>query len=65
MKTTIRLSIILFLGAILASCGGKDEKAAQAAAAAGEPQPYPVFAVNTQSTTLNSDYPATIEELRM
>lgn len=61
MKTTIRLSIILFLGAILASCGGKDEKAAQAAAAAGEPQPYPVFAVNTQSTTLDSDYPATIE----
>jgi len=61
MKTTIRLSIILFFGAILASCGGKDEKAAQAAAAAAEPQPYPVFAVNTQSTTLDSDYPATIE----
>ncbi|MFA6275323.1 MAG: efflux RND transporter periplasmic adaptor subunit [Pedobacter sp.] len=61
MKTTIRLSIILFLGAILASCSGKNDKAAQAAAAAGEPQPYPVFEVNTQSTTLDSDYPATIQ----
>ncbi|MBB2144392.1 efflux RND transporter periplasmic adaptor subunit [Pedobacter sp. LMG 31464] len=61
MKTTIRLSIILFLGAILASCGGKDEKAAALAAAAGQPQAYPIFTVNTQSTTLDSDYPATIE----
>lgn len=64
MKTTIRLSIILFLGAILASCGGaKDEKAAKAAAA-GQPQAYLVFAVATQSTTLDSDYPATIEGIQ-
>lgn len=63
MKTTIRLSI-LFLGAILASCGGgKDDKAAKAAAAA-QPQVYPVFAVATQSTTLDSDYPATIEGIQ-
>ncbi|WP_379090085.1 efflux RND transporter periplasmic adaptor subunit [Pedobacter sp. UC225_65] len=63
MKTTIRLSI-LFLGAILASCGGgKDEQAAKAAAAA-KPQVYPVFAVATQSTTLDSDYPATIEGIQ-
>lgn len=63
MKTTIRLSI-LFLGAILASCGGgKDEQAAKAAAAA-QPQVYPVFAVATQSTTLDSDYPATIEGIQ-
>lgn len=61
MKTTIHYSILLCLGAILASCGGNDEKAAQAAAAASAPQPYPVFEVNTQSTTLDSDYPATIE----
>ncbi len=61
MKTTIHFSILLCLGAMLASCGGKDEKAAQAAAAASTPQPYPVFEVNTQSTVLNSDYPATIE----
>lgn len=64
MKTTVRLSI-LFLGAILASCGGgKDDKAAKAAAAAAQPQAYPVFAVATQSTTLDSDYPATIEGIQ-
>ncbi|WP_090997749.1 efflux RND transporter periplasmic adaptor subunit [Pedobacter insulae] len=61
MKTTIHFSILLCLGAMLASCGGKDDKAAQAAAAASTPQPYPVFEVNPQSTTLDSDYPATIE----
>jgi len=64
MKTTIRLSTILFLGAVLASCGGKDDKAAKAAAAAAQPQPYPVFAVASQSTTLDSDYPATIEGIQ-
>lgn len=61
MKTTIRLALILFLGAILASCSGKDEKAAQAAAMAAMPQEYPVFTVNTQATTLDTDYPATIQ----
>lgn len=64
MKTTIRLSV-LFLGAILASCGGaKDDKAKAAAAAAAQPQAYPIFAVATQSTTLDSDYPATIEGIQ-
>lgn len=64
MKTTIRLSVIL-LGAIFASCNGeKEEKAKQAVAAAAMPQPYPVFAVSTQSTTLDSDYPATIEGIQ-
>ncbi len=64
MKTTIRLSV-LFLGGLLASCGGnKDEKAKAAAAAAAQPQAYPIFAVATQSTTLDSDYPATIEGIQ-
>ena len=61
MKTTIRLALFISFGAILASCGGKDDKAAQAAAAAAAPQQYPVFAVSAQATTLNSDYPATIQ----
>lgn len=64
MKTTIRLSVLLLFGATIASCGGKDEKAAQAAAASMEPQPYPVFTVSTQATTLDSDYPATIEGIQ-
>ncbi|MES2447542.1 MAG: efflux RND transporter periplasmic adaptor subunit [Bacteroidota bacterium] len=61
MKTTIRLALFTSIALFLASCGGKDEKAAQAAAAAAGPQQYPVFAVSPQSTTLDSDYPATIE----
>lgn len=64
MKSILQFSIALFLGVILTSCGAKDDKAAQAAKAASEPQPYPVFEVNTQSTTLNSDYPATIEGIQ-
>lgn len=64
MKTTIQLSMALVLSIILASCGGKDEKASQAAAAASTPQAYPVFEVTTQSTTLDSDYPATIEGIQ-
>ncbi|RYG17723.1 MAG: efflux RND transporter periplasmic adaptor subunit [Chitinophagaceae bacterium] len=64
MKSIAQFSIALSLSVFLASCGGKDEKAAQAAIAASEPQPYPVFEVNTQATTLNSDYPATIEGIQ-
>lgn len=64
MKATIRLSLILSLSIALASCGGKDEKAAQAAAAAAAPQLYPVFEVSNQSTTLDSEYPATIEGIQ-
>lgn len=64
MKITIRLSILLFLGVMLASCGGKDEKAAEAAAKAAGPQLYPVFTVATQTTTLNTDYPATIQGIQ-
>lgn len=64
MKTTIQLSFALLLSIAISSCGGKDEKAAQMAAAASAPQAYPVFEVNIQSTTLNSDYPATIEGIQ-
>ncbi len=64
MKPIIQLSFAFFLSIALASCGGKDEKAAQAAAAASEPQPYPVFEVSVQNTTLDSDYPATIEGIQ-
>ncbi|RZK41395.1 MAG: efflux RND transporter periplasmic adaptor subunit [Pedobacter sp.] len=60
MKTTIRLSFIFSLGVMLSSCGGKDEKSA----AANTPQSYPVFEVSTQSTILDSDYPATIEGIQ-
>ncbi|PST84939.1 efflux RND transporter periplasmic adaptor subunit [Pedobacter yulinensis] len=45
---------------LLSSCGGKKEdKAAQAGA--DQPQSYPVVTLTSQSTTLESDYPATLE----
>jgi len=61
--TALFLSIsvsILFL----ASCSNdKDAKKAQAAAASA-PQAYPTLTITTQSTTLNTDYPATIEGIQ-
>ena len=60
MKTTIRLALFLFLGTILVSCGGKDQKAGQATG----PQLYPVFTVSSQSTNLDTDYPATIQGIQ-
>lgn len=52
------------IGMLLASCGNNDEAKKAAAAAAAGPQAYPVFTVNTQNTTLDSDYPATIEGIQ-
>lgn len=60
MKTTIRLSIIIGMSSIFAACSGGGEDQAKTAAA-NEPQSYPVFAVKQESTTLETDYPATIE----
>lgn len=60
MKTTIKLSLTLFLGAMLCSCGGKDQKATQATG----PQLYPVFMVSNQTTTLDTDYPASIQGIQ-
>lgn len=52
------------MGMLLASCGNNDDAKKAAAAAAAGPQAYPVFTVNTQNTTLDSDYPATIEGIQ-
>jgi len=60
--TTLFFSISIAM--ILASCGGNDDAKKAAAAAAAGPQAYPVFTVNTQTTELNSDYPATIEGIQ-
>jgi membrane fusion protein (multidrug efflux system) len=60
MKTPIQLSLTLLLGAMLASCGGNDQKSAQAAG----PQLYPVFTVSAQNTTLDTDYPASIQGIQ-
>lgn len=55
---------LLFSGFILLSCGGKDNKAAAAGpggVGANEVKDYPVFTITSRSTTLFSDYPATIQ----
>lgn len=60
MKTCNRFLITLSVSVFLASCSGKNEKAAPGTAPAA-PQPYPVFEVAAQSATLDSEYPATLE----
>ncbi|WP_316801567.1 efflux RND transporter periplasmic adaptor subunit [Pedobacter frigidisoli] len=61
MRKVTTLFFSMSIGMLLASCGNKDAK--NAAAPAG-PQAYPVFTVKSQTTELNSDYPATIEGIQ-
>ncbi|HEX8325996.1 MAG TPA: efflux RND transporter periplasmic adaptor subunit [Hymenobacter sp.] len=58
MRTRPHVVQVLVL-AVLAGCGGKEEKAA--APAADAPKAYPVLTLARRATTLNSDYPATIQ----
>ena len=64
MRKVTTLFFSIGIGMLLASCGGNDDAKKAAAAAAAGPQAYPVFTVNAQSTTLESDYPATIEGIQ-
>lgn len=64
MRKVTTLFFSMSIGMLLASCGNNDEAKKAAAAAAAGPQAYPVFTVNTQNTTLDSDYPATIEGIQ-
>jgi len=64
MRKVTTLLFSLSIGMLLASCGNSDEAKKAAAAAAAGPQAYPVFTVSTQSTELNSDYPATVEGIQ-
>ncbi len=58
-KKNIILSLLVFpVMATIVSCGGKDQKAG---AAANQVKDYAVITISPRSTTLNSDYPATIE----
>lgn len=55
---------LIFSLFVLPSCGGKDSKAGAAGpggAGAGEVKDYPVVTIAPRSTTLFSDYPATIQ----
>jgi membrane fusion protein, multidrug efflux system len=64
MRKVTTLFFSVSIGMLLASCGNNDAAKKAAAAAAAGPQAYPVFTVTTQNTTLDSDYPATIEGIQ-
>ena len=64
MRKVTTLFFSVSIGMLLASCGNNDAAKKAAAAAAAGPQAYPVFTVTTQKTTLDSDYPATIEGIQ-
>lgn len=64
MRKVTTLFFSMSIGMLLASCGSNDDAKKAAAAAAAGPQAYPVFTVNSQTTELNSDYPATIEGIQ-
>ena len=61
MKTTIQIGLLLLTGLTLASCGNDKNKAAQAAAAAGQVKEFKVLKLEPRSATLNTDYPASIQ----
>ncbi|WP_132055608.1 efflux RND transporter periplasmic adaptor subunit [Pseudocnuella soli] len=63
-QATYWLAPFLFLSLALTACGGNDKKAAAGApgaAGAGEVKDYPVITIVPQTTTLYSEYPATIQ----
>ncbi|QNK64373.1 efflux RND transporter periplasmic adaptor subunit [Pedobacter sp. PAMC26386] len=61
MKTSIQIGLLFISGLTLASCGNNKDKAAQAAAAAGQVKEYKVLKLEPRSATLNTDYPASIQ----
>jgi len=61
MKKSIQLALLVFTSAIISSCGGKDEKAAKAAAAANQVKAYKVLEIQPRDATLNTDFPASIQ----
>ena len=65
MSKRVQLFLVPFLSLVLflASCGGKDPKAAGApgGAQANVVKDYPVLTISARTTTLYSDYPATIQ----
>lgn len=68
MNKRVQLFLVplLSLVVILTSCGAKDKKAGSAAggpggAQANQVKDYPVITIATRATTLNNDYPATVQ----
>jgi membrane fusion protein (multidrug efflux system) len=60
MKSKLQIGLLLLTGLTFASCGGKDDKAAQAGTAA-QVKEYKVLTLENRSATLNTDFPASIQ----
>lgn len=63
MKRAVQWSLILFCGSLLWACGSNQKKESQA----GQPpavQSYPVVTADTQSVSLETDYPAVLEGIQ-
>ncbi|MET3115283.1 RND family efflux transporter MFP subunit [Pedobacter sp. CG_S7] len=62
MKNTTQLALIIIMANALFSCGGNNNKqAARSAATAAQVKEYKVLELQPRSTTLHTDYPASIE----
>jgi membrane fusion protein (multidrug efflux system) len=61
MKNSIHFTLIVLGAAVLSSCGGKNDKAAQEAAAANQVKEFKVLQVQPRDATLNTEYPASIQ----
>jgi membrane fusion protein (multidrug efflux system) len=61
MRKTIYVALLALGGAVLSSCGAKNDKAAQAAAAANQVKDFKVLTLQPRDATLNTEYPASIQ----
>ncbi|MGY3054446.1 membrane fusion protein (multidrug efflux system) [Pedobacter sp. UYEF25] len=64
MKQKYALLMLFTISLLLSACANKDKAAAGNAGAPTGPQAFPVIQIASQQTTLNSDYPATIEGIQ-
>ncbi|MBC7418210.1 MAG: efflux RND transporter periplasmic adaptor subunit [Pedobacter sp.] len=64
MKQKYAVLILLSASTLFVACGNKDKSAGGKPGAPTGTQVYPVIQIEPQATTLNSDYPATIEGIQ-
>lgn len=61
MKTSLKIGILFISGLAVASCGNGKNEAAQQAAMANQVKEYKVLELQPRSTTLNTEYPASMQ----
>lgn len=60
-RTQLLSAFVLSLTAVLTSCDSSDKKTTASSTAATQVKDYPVITISTRTTTLFSEYPATIQ----